>query len=82
MQALFAAGAGSIGNYNECSFTSEGIGTYKGNEWSSPVIGQKFVRETVKEVKIEVTFEKSIIVFLSVFCFLINLSKSKPIIFR
>jgi dinuclear metal center YbgI/SA1388 family protein len=58
MQALFAAGAGSIGNYIECSFTSEGVGTYKGNEWSSPVIGQKFVRETAKEVKIEVTFEK------------------------
>lgn len=58
MQALFAAGAGSIGNYNECSFASEGVGTYKGNEWSSPVIGQKFARETAKEVKIEVTFEK------------------------
>lgn len=58
LQALFAAGAGSIGNYDECSFTSEGIGTYKGNECSNPVMGQKFVRETAKEVKIEVTFEK------------------------
>ena len=27
--ALFAAGAGNIGNYSECNFSSEGIGTYK-----------------------------------------------------
>src|SRR5690606_32905684 len=40
-QALFEAGAGNIGNYENCSFNSVGKGTYKGNEDSNPVIGQK-----------------------------------------
>lgn len=56
--ALFNAGAGSIGNYNNCSFTSNGTGTYRGNENSSPVIGTKGEFTSTSEVKIEVTFEK------------------------
>lgn len=56
--ALFEAGAGKIGNYEECSFNSNGIGTYKGNENSNPTIGTKFELTETKEVKIEVTFEK------------------------
>ncbi len=56
--ALFDAGAGNIGNYNECSFVSKGIGTFRGNEKSSPVIGEKGVRCTEVEVKIEMIFEK------------------------
>lgn len=56
--ALFAAGAGSIGNYNQCSFAHEGMGTYRGNENSNPVIGYKNELMQTKEVKIEVTFEK------------------------
>jgi dinuclear metal center YbgI/SA1388 family protein len=55
---LFKAGAGSIGNYSECSFTSEGKGTFKGNENSNPVIGEKNKVEVVEEIKLEVTFEK------------------------
>lgn len=58
MTALFEAGAGSIGNYTECSFRSAGKGTYKGNALSNPVYGQKGVRSEVEEIKIEVTFEK------------------------
>ncbi len=57
-KALFFAGAGSIGNYEHCSFSTEGIGTFRGNEKSNPVIGEKFVTEKVVESKIEVTFEK------------------------
>jgi hypothetical protein len=34
--ALFEAGAGNIGNYEDCSFSSKGIGTYMGNENSDP----------------------------------------------
>jgi hypothetical protein len=33
--ALFEA-AGNIGNYEDCSFSSKGIGTYMGNENSDP----------------------------------------------
>ncbi|HLN94135.1 MAG TPA: Nif3-like dinuclear metal center hexameric protein [Flavobacterium sp.] len=57
-QALFAAGAGNIGNYSECSFNSEGIGTYRGNEESDPVVGQKGEWTQTAETRIEVTFEK------------------------
>lgn len=56
--ALFNAGAGNIGNYDQCSFTSEGTGTYCGNGDSNPVIGKKGELTTTQEVKIEVIFEK------------------------
>lgn len=58
--ALFAAGAGSIGNYESCSFNVEGEGTYLGNEDSNPVIGQKGHLHTEKETAISVTFKKHI----------------------
>lgn len=56
--ALFDAGAGNIGNYENCSFNSQGLGTYQGNENSNPEIGNRgeFMENT--EIKIEVTFEK------------------------
>lgn len=56
--ALFDAGAGNIGNYDNCSFSSQGLGTYHGNESSSPVIGIPGEFVEAKEIKIEVTFEK------------------------
>ncbi|MEZ4787533.1 MAG: Nif3-like dinuclear metal center hexameric protein [Flavobacterium haoranii] len=56
--ALFDAGAGKIGNYEDCSFNSKGIGTYLGNEESNPEIGERFEFVENEEVKIEVTFEK------------------------
>lgn len=57
-QALFNAGAGAIGNYDNCSFVSEGLGSFRGNEKSNPVYGTKGITEQVQEHKIEVTFEK------------------------
>jgi dinuclear metal center YbgI/SA1388 family protein len=57
-QALFAAGAGKIGNYENCSFTSQGMGSYQGNENSNPVIGEKLELVEAHEIKLEVTFEK------------------------
>jgi len=56
--ALFDAGAGKIGNYEDCSFNSQGIGTYMGNENSNPEIGERFEFVETQEIKIEVTFEK------------------------
>ncbi len=56
--ALFDAGAGKIGNYEDCSFNSKGIGTYMGNEDSNPEIGERFEFVENEEIKIEVTFEK------------------------
>jgi len=56
--ALFDAGAGNIGNYEDCSFNSKGIGTYMGNENSDPQLGERFEFVETAEIKIEVTFEK------------------------
>lgn len=56
--ALFDAGAGKIGNYEDCSFNSQGIGTYMGDENSNPEIGERFEFVEAPEIKIEVTFEK------------------------
>ena len=56
--ALFEAGAGKIGNYEDCSFSSKGVGTYMGNEDSNPEIGERFEFVETQEIKIEVTFEK------------------------
>jgi len=53
---LFNSGAGTIGNYDECSFAVNGIGTFRGNDKSNPVIGSKGIQTEVKEVKISFTF--------------------------
>lgn len=54
--ALFESGAGSIGNYSECSFLSEGTGSFKPLKGAHPSIGAEGTRERVKESKIEVLF--------------------------
>ncbi len=59
-EALFTAGAGSIGNYENCSFNIEGYGTYKGNDESSPTKGQKGEFEKEKETQISITFPKHV----------------------
>jgi dinuclear metal center YbgI/SA1388 family protein len=56
--ALFNAGAGSIGNYNECSFNIEGIGTFNGNENTNPTKGQKGSIHYEAEVQITITYAK------------------------
>ncbi len=52
-RALFAAGAGHIGEYSECSFQSSGTGTFKGSEDSHPVIGKAGQKESVDEIRLE-----------------------------
>ena len=56
--ALFDAGAGNIGNYDQCSFALEGKGTFRGNENSHPVIGEKGIRHTEEEIQLGVIFPK------------------------
>lgn len=55
-QAVFAAGAGNIGNYSETGFSVEGIGTFKGNKSANPAIGQIGVKEQVNEKRFETIF--------------------------
>ncbi|MDR3714939.1 MAG: Nif3-like dinuclear metal center hexameric protein [Puia sp.] len=52
--AIFAAGGGEIGNYSECSFQTEGAGTFRGGEGTHPFVGQPGIRHVEKELKIEV----------------------------
>jgi dinuclear metal center YbgI/SA1388 family protein len=53
--ALFAAGAGDIGRYRECSFNTNGTGSFRPGADANPAIGTAGgPREMVDEVKIEV----------------------------
>ena len=54
LQAAFGAGAGGIGAYSECSFTSLGLGTFRGSAASNPTIGRAGGdRESVAECRVE-----------------------------
>jgi dinuclear metal center YbgI/SA1388 family protein len=53
-EAMFAAGAGHIGEYRECSFRLAGTGTFHGSDVSNPTVGEKGRREEVAEWRLEV----------------------------
>ncbi|WP_424495018.1 Nif3-like dinuclear metal center hexameric protein [Salinimicrobium sp. GXAS 041] len=57
-EALFAVGAGSIGNYDHCSFNLEGLGSFRGNEDSNPSIGEKGSTHFEQETQLNITFPK------------------------
>lgn len=57
--ALSAAGAGQIGDYQSCSFTSTGEGRFKPSDLANPYIGQANELAVVEEDKIEVVFPVS-----------------------
>ncbi len=52
-EAMFAAGAGRIGEYENCSFRMNGEGTFRGTAKSNPVLGKKENFESVNETRIE-----------------------------
>lgn len=56
LNSLFAAGAGNIGNYSQCSFSVDGNGTFKPNEIANPVVGKNGIRSNENEARIEVIF--------------------------
>ena len=51
--AVFAAGAGAIGNYRNCSFGAEGTGTFLPLKGAKPAIGKKGKLEKVPEIRFE-----------------------------
>lgn len=57
-EALFTAGAGNIGNYDACSYNTEGIGTFRGGEDAKPFVGEKGAVHQEKEVRLETIFPK------------------------
>jgi hypothetical protein len=54
--ALFAVGAGRIGEYERCSWYTEGTGTFLGGEESTPTIGERGREERVPEVRLETVY--------------------------
>lgn len=54
--ALFAAGAGQISNYSECSFNAAGTGTFKAGSGTHPYVGKQGERHQENEIKIEMVF--------------------------
>ncbi|MHC4587120.1 MAG: Nif3-like dinuclear metal center hexameric protein [Planctomycetota bacterium] len=51
--AVFAAGAGAIGNYSDCGFSTDGTGTFFPLEGARPAIGKKGQLEKVLEIRFE-----------------------------
>jgi len=58
--AMFAAGAGWIGNYSHCSFNVEGYGTFLPEEGTNPFLGEQGKLEFAEEVRIETVVPHSV----------------------
>jgi hypothetical protein len=72
-EVLGNAGAGKIGNYDFCSFSTRGTGRYIGNEKSDPAIGKAMEYESAEEEKIEVLVPRDILEYV-----LISVRKVHP----
>lgn len=59
-EALFIAGAGTIGNYSNCSFTVDGTGSYKPEEKSNPTKGKIGEVHYEQETQINITYDKKV----------------------
>jgi dinuclear metal center YbgI/SA1388 family protein len=53
-QAMFDSGAGHIGNYDKCSFSLDGEGTFRGDDSTNPTVGEAGKLSREGEVRIEV----------------------------
>ena len=51
--AVFAAGAGVIGDYERCSWYTAGTGTFQGHEGTQPAIGEAGREERTPELRVE-----------------------------
>ena len=60
--ALFAAGAGKIGNYEQCCWQVKGVGQFKPLVGSTPHIGVQDSLETVDEWRVEMVVNESLMV--------------------
>lgn len=55
-RAVFNAGAGHIGKYSECSFNSQGTGTFKAEAGADPYVGEVGKQHQEQETKIEIVY--------------------------
>lgn len=54
LNAVYGAGAGQIGAYQDCSFQLEGVGTFTPSEQANPHIGERGIPQVEKEIRVEV----------------------------
>ncbi len=59
--ALFATGAGRIGNYDSCCWQTQGQGQFRALGGSQPFLGQQGVIETVAEYRVELVCESALL---------------------
>ncbi len=57
-ESLFDAGAGNLGNYDQCSFVNQGKGSFRGNDQSNPTLGKKNQWHQENEANLNLTFPK------------------------
>lgn len=60
-QALFDAGAGRIGDYDQCSWQVQGSGQFRPLAGSSPFLGQSHQVETVDEFRLETVVDDPLV---------------------
>lgn len=60
-EAMGNAGAGKIGNYDFCSFSSKGVGRFRPLDGAHPAIGTVGALEQVEEERIEVTCSRELL---------------------
>ena len=60
-KALGKAGAGKVGDYDFCSFSSRGTGRFRSGQDANPAIGEPGEYESVDEERIEVIVERTIL---------------------
>ena len=58
LEQLYEAGAGALGNYDQCSFVNTGTGSFRGSENTQPHIGKPMIKEEVDEVQLNLVFQK------------------------
>jgi hypothetical protein len=55
-EALFSAGAGRIGDYERCSWYTEGTGTFLGGVGTDPDVGKPGREQRVAELRLETVY--------------------------
>lgn len=58
LASLFAAGAGTVGEYEHCAFFTAGTGQFRPIGDANPTIGQVGELERVTEHRVELTFPR------------------------
>ena len=61
LDAAFDAGAGRIGEYEECSFSAAGTGTFRPSSAANPAIGEREQRNAVPEHRVEVVVGRRVL---------------------